>query len=154
MVFDGFFFKWLKSQIRETQLTTSFNLANFSSHDLFEGCSKLWLLLIFEHFVESKWLTWDALEHLISSFPYKGRDANSRPAILLARKMKIKKSRKVIGTFSEIENLIRSITQMLYDHIKDTDDEYWLWLLEIRRFVRFVNMPQITESQLEEMDIH
>ena len=81
-------------------------------------------MFILEHFVESKWLTWDALEHLISAFPYKGRNANSRPAILLARKLKIKKSKKVKGTFSDIENLIRSIIQFLCNQIKGTNDEY------------------------------
>ena len=57
----------------------------------------MWLKLILEHLVWLKWITWETLEYLIKSFPYKERDANSRPPILLARKMKIKKTRKVIG---------------------------------------------------------
>ena len=66
--------------------------------------------------------------------------------------MKIKASRKVIGTFSEIENLIRSLPQLFYDHLEDTNDEYWLWFLEIHKYVKFVNMPKVSESQLVEMD--
>ena len=82
-------------------------LPQCASHDLLEGCAKMWLLLILEHFIiDRKWLKWESLEHLIRTFPYKGRDCNSRPAVLLARKMKNKNSRKVIGTFAEIENFI------------------------------------------------
>ena len=49
-------------------------------------------------------------------------------------------------------NFICSLPQILYDSIKDTNDDHWIWLLEISLFVRFVNMPKITETQLEEMD--
>ena len=45
------------------------------------------------------------------------------------------------------------MTQLLFDHIVDTQDEYWLWLLEIRKFLKFVLMPKVTESQLEQMEL-
>ena len=103
--------------------------------------------------MNKKWVSWESLEQLIKTFKYKGRDANSRPPCISARKMKVKSSRKVIGTFSEIGNFIRSMTQLLFDHIVDTQDEYWLWLLEIRKFLKFVLMPKVTESQLEQMEL-
>ena len=64
-----------------------------------------------------------------------------------AKKMKVKASRKVVGTFAEIGCLIRSITQILYDYIKDPLDDYWIWLIQIRHFLRFMLMPKISESQ-------
>ena len=78
--------------------------------------------------------------------------SNSRPAPILEQKMKNKCTRKVIGSFSEISNLIRSSTQLLDVYIKDFNNEYYQWLLSIRKFLRFVKMYKITESQLVEMD--
>ena len=66
--------------------------------------------------------------------------------------MKIKESRKVIGTFSQVENFVRSLPQLLYNHIENPLNEYWQWLLFIRKFVRLMLMSQITESQLQEME--
>ena len=63
-----------------------------------EGCSKLWLRLILENFVLTlNWLTWVDLELLIDDFPYKGKDCNSKPPVMSAKKMQIKSSRNVIG---------------------------------------------------------
>ena len=103
-------------------------------HDLLEGCAKLWLLIIIEHLFHCNWFSWEALEQAITRFPYQDRDANSRPPALLASKMKVKATRKVIGTFREIENFIRSFPQLLFNHIQNTQDEFWLFLIEIRRF--------------------
>ena len=116
-----------------------------------EGCVKKWLMLIFEHLVREKWISWLALERLITSFPYKGKDANNKP-ILSSKKMKQKVSRKIVGTFSEISCLLRSLTQIMFDHIKNPQDEFWMWLLAIRKFLRFMLMPEITESQLNSMN--
>ena len=124
------------------------NAPQCSSHDFLEGCSKRWLKLILEHFVKSHWISWEALEKIITKFPYKNKDSNNRPAILRSKQMKVKGSRRIIGTFAEVSNLIRSMTQLLYDHIKDTDDPYWQWFLQIRKFLRFMLMPKLTESQV------
>ena len=51
-----------------------------------------------------------------------------------------------------MENLIRSFSQLFYDYIKNVDDDYWLWLIQIRKFLRFVNMAEITESQVEDWE--
>ena len=45
--------------------------------------------------------------------------------------MKNKQSRRIIGTFAEISNLIRSFPQFAFDSILDTSDEYWRWLLKV-----------------------
>ena len=58
----------------------------------------------------------------------------------------------VKGTFSEIENLIRSISQLLFDRIKNTEDKFWIWLMEIRKFLKFVNMFKISDSQIDQMN--
>ena len=71
--------------------------------------------------------------------------------MLKSKKMQQKQSRKMIGNFSEVNNFIRSITQLIYNHIKDFDDPYWIWLLRIRKFLRFMLMPQLTESQVKAM---
>ena len=94
-------------------------LPQCSSHAYFEGCSKLWILIILKYLVNQKWLSWQALERILESFPYKGKDATNRPTVLLSKKMKQKKSRCIIGTFSEVSNLILSIAQLLYNHIQD-----------------------------------
>ena len=91
---------------------------------------------------------WQALEKIITDFPYKNKDANNRPATLRAKQMSNKGSRRVIGTFAELSNLIRSITQLLFNHIKLTNDPFWLWLLQIRHFLRFMLMPKLTNSQV------
>jgi phosphatidylserine/phosphatidylglycerophosphate/cardiolipin synthase-like enzyme len=57
-----------------------------------------------------------------------------------------------IGTFAEMSCLIRSSTQVFYDHLKDPHDLFWKWLLLIRKFLRFINMQTITETQLILMD--
>ena len=92
-----------------------------SSHDFLEGCSKKWLLIIIQHFIKEKWLTWETLENDLTTFPYRGRDSNSRPAILKSKKMKAKCSRKIIGCFAEISTLIRSFPQLFYNYIKVTE---------------------------------
>ena len=66
--------------------------------------------------------------------------------------MRQKASRRIPGTFAEIGNLIRSFTQVMFDHIRNFDDEYWLWLLEIRMFLRYILMPEISQSQLKAMN--
>ena len=38
----------------------------------------VWMKLIFEHFVNRGWITWEILEGLVARFPFKGKDANSR----------------------------------------------------------------------------
>ena len=106
-------------------------LPQCSSHDFLEGCVKLHLKIIIEHFVKQKWVTYEALEKLIKKFPYKGSDANSRP-VLRSKKMKVKKSRKIVGTFSEVSTLIQTFPQIIFDHIQDTNNDYWKWLLCIR----------------------
>ena len=58
--------------------TTTAQLPQCSSHDFMEGCSKLWLLIIIEHLYTARWFSWEALERLMKSFPYRGKDANSR----------------------------------------------------------------------------
>ena len=117
------------------------------SHDFLEGCSKVWLLLIFEHFTKKGWFNWEALEKTIKKFPYKNNHASNRPT-LRAKQMKVKGSWRIVGTFAELTNLIQSITQLLFDHVKDTNDPYWLWLIQIRKFLRFMLMPKITDSQV------
>ena len=62
--------------------------------------------------------------------------------------MKIKVSRRVVGTFAEVSNLVRSLTQLLSDHIGDTSNPYWKWLLLIRQYLRFVSMPAMSDSQV------
>ena len=57
---------------------TSKQLPQCSSHDLLEGCVKLWMKLILENLVKAKWFSWEALETLTGSFPFRGKDANSR----------------------------------------------------------------------------
>jgi len=69
-------------------------LPQCSSHDFLEGCGKLRLRIILENLVQDKWFSWEALENILLSFPYRGTDANSRPAILRAKKMKNKGGRK------------------------------------------------------------
>ena len=72
-------------------------LPQCSSHDLLEGCAKMWILGILKHFVRLSWVTWDQVERLITIFPFKGKDSRSRPAVQKGKKMKNKQSRKVIG---------------------------------------------------------
>ena len=110
-------------------------IINLYSHDYLEGCVKKWLKVIFEHFVKTHWFTWEALETLIATYPYRYKDCNSRPAVPKAKKMKVKSTRRIIGTFSQISTLIRSFTQVAYDNILDTDDEYYQWLLKIRKLL-------------------
>ena len=110
-------------------------LPQCSSHDLLEGCAKLWLRIIIEHFIEMKWFTWNAFERLIKCFPYRGSDSNSRPPVHRGKKMKIKKSRRIIGTFAEVSTLIRSFPQLLFDHIQDPTDDYWKWLLKVHKIM-------------------
>lgn len=74
-----------------------------------------------------------------------------RPAILKSKKMQQKAKRRIIGTFSEIRNLIQSFTQITFGHIKDYQDPQWLWLLEIRKFLRYMLMPVLTEDQVKAM---
>jgi hypothetical protein len=127
-------------------------LPQCSSHDYLEGCVKLWIKIIFEHFVKIHWITWENLEKLIDSFPYRYKDADSKPAVMLGKKMKVKSTRKIIGTFAEIGTLIRSCTQVIYDHILDPTDEHYLWLLKIREFLRYIQMIKLTEGQLIQME--
>ena len=93
-------------------------------------------------------LSWETLENMMVTFPYQRKDAKSKPAVLLSKKMKIKSSRKVIGTFSEISTLIRSFTQLIFNNILDYEDPYYKWLIEIRCYLRYMQMPSITESQV------
>ena len=44
--------------------------------------------------------------------------------------------------------LIQSITQVIYDQVQDYKDHHYLWLLEIRKFLCFVRMSKISESQV------
>ena len=52
------------------------------------------------------------------------------------------------GTFAEVGNLIRSLTQVLYDRIQDVNDQYWLWLIDIRSYLRYMLMPKISTTQV------
>ena len=93
------------------------------SHDFLEGCSKKWILIIIQHFISQKWLTWETLENLLATFPYRGRDSNSKPVVQKSKKMKVKSSRKIIGCFAEISTLIRSFPQLFYNNIKVTESQ-------------------------------
>ena len=65
------------------------------------GCAKKFLKVIIEHMVKEKWITWQCLERLMKAFPYRGKDAVNKPAILLAKKMLKKDSRSIVGTFRD-----------------------------------------------------
>ena len=109
-------------------------LPQCSSHDLLEGCAKLWLKIILEHFVQMKWFSWDAFERIVKSFPYRGSDSNSR-LTFSAKKMKVKHSRRIVGTFAEISTLIRTLPQLLFDQIQDPTDDYWKWFLKVQKVI-------------------
>ena len=49
--------------------------------------------------VKSRWFTWESLERSIATFPYHGKDANSKPALMKSKKMQLKNSRNIVGTF-------------------------------------------------------
>ena len=36
----------------------------------------------------------------------------------------------------------------MYDHIKDYNDPYWIWMIEIRRFLRYILMTEISDKQV------
>ena len=63
-----------------------------------------------------------------------------------------KESRKVIGTFSQVANFIRSFTQVFFDHVRDTNNDFWQWILAMRKFLNFILMPEISKSQLVAMN--
>ena len=88
-----------------------------------EGCSKVWLKVIMEHLVAKGWISWESFDTRVTDFPFRGKDSDNRPPVLPGKTMKIKGSRRIIGTFSEISCLIRSLPQLLFDHIKDTTGE-------------------------------
>ena len=69
------------------------------SHDYMEGCSKLWIKLILENLVSEHWMSWEAIETIITTYRFKHKDAANRPAPLRAKIMKNKESRNVIGAF-------------------------------------------------------
>ena len=46
---------------------------------------------------------------------------------------------------------INNIDKPLHHHIKDYQDPQWLWLLEIRKFLRYMLMPVLTEDQVKAM---
>ena len=52
-----------------------------SSHDLLEGCVKLWMKIIIENLVRCNWFTWEGLERLMEQFPYVYKDASNKPPI-------------------------------------------------------------------------
>ena len=122
------------------------------SHDLLEGCLKQWMLLIVQHFVHQNWISWDSLEDTMRAFKYKGSDANNRPPAMKAKKMKRKDSRKIVGTFAEVSTLVRLFPQLLFDHISDPQDPLWQFYLKVRGFLQYVQMPRISESQVNELD--
>ena len=105
-----------------------------------------------ENLVKSHWFSWESLETMVSSFKYVGKDATNKPVTFKAKKMKNKTSRKVVGTFSEIANFIWSFTQVAYNNIQDRNNDYWQWLLCIRKFLRFVTLYKITETQVQAME--
>ena len=37
--------------------------------------------------VKNRWVTWKALENMITNFPYRGTDARSRPATMREKKV-------------------------------------------------------------------
>ena len=88
----------------------------------------------------------------MDDFKYVRKDANNKPAPLRSKKMKVKNTCNVIGTFAEISCLIRSFTQVVYNCIQDHENRYWQWLLSLRRFLRFVTMYQLAESQVQAME--
>ena len=113
-----------------------------------------YLSLILEHFVKKKWFNWTSFYKIVPKFPVKGKDPNNRPAVLRGKQMKSKATRRIIGTFSEIGNLIRSLPQILFDHILDTQDPFQLWLFQLRSFLRYISMQSITDTQIDEKDLH
>jgi hypothetical protein len=40
----------------------------------------------------------------------------------------------------------------MYNHLRDPKDPFWQWLLHIRRLLRFILSPKLTESQLNCMN--
>ena len=122
------------------------------SHDLLEGCVKKWMLLILKHFVDKNWISWDSLEVTMREFKYTGSDANNRPPAMKAKKMKVKNTRKVVGTFAEVATLVRLFPQLLFDHISDPQDALWQFYLKVKAFLQYVQMPSISESQVNELD--
>ena len=47
--------------------------------------------------------------------------------------------------------LIWSLPQLIYNHIKDVNDPYWQWFLEIQKFLRYMLMHEISDNQIDEM---
>ena len=88
------------------------------------------------------------LKEWLKKFKFRGKDCNNRPAPMRSKVMKVKKSRRIIGTFAEVSCLVRSFSQMAYDNIQDFTDPYWQWLLSIRKYLRYILMPKITDQQV------
>ena len=58
--------------------STSNQLPQCSSHDFLEGCSKVWLKIILEHLIKQNWFNWEGFERMITSFKFRGKDADNR----------------------------------------------------------------------------
>ena len=48
--------------------------------------------------------------------------------------------------------MVRLFPQLLFDHISDPQDPLWQFYLKVRGFLQYVQMPRISESQVNELD--
>ena len=76
----------------------------------------------------------------------------NRPPVLKASIMKLKSSRQIIGNFAEVRCLILCLTQILYSVCKDENHPHWVFLLQIRDFVRYMLMHEMSDEQVTAMD--
>lgn len=112
-------------------------------HDLFEGLVDYDLALYIQYFVkERKWFTYDVLNENISKFPFLGTDASNMLSSTVT------KGKKIGGQAVQNWWFLRFFSLIVFNHIRDTNDDIWQLYLKLKDIVEIIVSPCIHASQI------
>lgn len=117
-------------------------------HDIFEGVVTYDVALILKNLIkEKRWLTYDILNHRLTTFHYLGTDARSKPCQVNVS------GDKLGGQAVQNWSLIRLLPVIVHDKIKNPDDAVWQQFLVLHDIVEIICAPEINESEIAYLSI-
>ncbi|KAK7898452.1 hypothetical protein WMY93_019305 [Mugilogobius chulae] len=114
------------------------------AHDLFEGIVPFELAECFKILIGKKYLTFDSLNQLIQSFPYKWSDQTNRPQKLPHTLL----SKKTVGGNSHENWCLLRLLPLIIGHLIPEDEEAWQLLLDLKDIVELVVCPVHTDDTI------
>lgn len=133
------------NNIKEFHVTSG--LPPCLGHDLFEGVASFDAALVLNHLIKvEKWISYEDLNRIISTFKYDAKDLKNKPSAIPTHGTHLGGHAIPNATF------IKLVPMFFYEIMQDGNNKYWLLLLQLREIIELVCFNEISFEQTLYLD--